>query len=167
MKNLEERLGLSAEITEPGHREVLTIMHAARVLSVAATRLLREHELTEAQFNVLMLLKHQATGGMTQVELSDRMFVNRANMTGLIDRMERDGLVRRRQRPGDRRVHVVTLTPAGRRRVDKAEAEYFQEVRRVTRGLSGRDATALVRSLLSVCDAVAAGSSGDEKESTE
>lgn len=160
MKSLEERLSLSTEITEPGHREVLTIMHAARALSGAASRLLREHDLTEAQFNVLMMLKHQATNGMTQVELSDRMFVNRANMTGLIDRMERDSLVRRRPRPGDRRVNVVTLTPDGQRRVDEAETDYFREVQRVTRGLPDKDATALVRSLLTMCDALGADVSG-------
>jgi DNA-binding MarR family transcriptional regulator len=116
---------------------------------------LRAHDLTEAQFNVLMLLKHQSENGMTQVELSDRMFVNRANMTGVIDRMERDGLVRRRPRPGDRRVHVVGITARGQRRVDRAEADYFKEVRRITRGLSDKDAAVLTRSLLGVCDAVA------------
>ncbi|MDA0322422.1 MAG: MarR family transcriptional regulator [Verrucomicrobia bacterium] len=160
MKQLEERLELIAEITEPGHREVLTIMHASRALSGAASRLLREHDLTEAQFNVLMLLKHQSQDGMTQVGLSDRMFVNRANMTGLIDRMERDGLVRRRPRPGDRRVHVVGLTAGGQRRVDAAEVDYFKEISRITRRLSARDAAALTRSLLGMCDAIADGNRG-------
>lgn len=52
--------------------------------------------------------------GLTLAALSRRMLVTAGNVTGLVDRAERDGLVERRADPGDRRLSRVFLTKKGR-----------------------------------------------------
>jgi len=52
-------------------------------------------------------------------ELSRRLMVTTGNVTSLIDRLERDGLVERRPLPNDRRSQLVRLTPAGKSLLDR------------------------------------------------
>jgi DNA-binding MarR family transcriptional regulator len=58
--------------------------------------------------------------------------VDRSNVTGLIDRMETAGWVRRVDDPADRRVYRVALTPAGRRLWQKVAPDYESVVAQVT-----------------------------------
>ncbi|QEH35686.1 putative HTH-type transcriptional regulator [Aquisphaera giovannonii] len=74
---------------------------------------LARHGTTLAQFDALMTL---CLGeGLTQQDLAERLLVTKANVVGLIDRMEAAGLVERRPDPDDRRVNRIYLTVAGRR----------------------------------------------------
>jgi DNA-binding MarR family transcriptional regulator len=63
----------------------------------------------------LMAQLERAPGGMTLGELSQRMMVTNGNVTGLVDRLVAQGLLRRRPSPTDRRAQIVSLTAEGRR----------------------------------------------------
>jgi DNA-binding MarR family transcriptional regulator len=52
---------------------------------------------------------------MPMNRLADTLGCDASNVTGLVDRLESRGLVRRCASPGDRRVRVLALTPAGTR----------------------------------------------------
>lgn len=69
----------------------------------------KEESLDEA------LGKLGSPGGMKIADLGKRAGLEPSTMTGLIDRMERDGLVRREDDPGDRRAQIVRLTDEGSR----------------------------------------------------
>ncbi len=69
-------------------------------------------ECTLARFDLLANLERE--DGQTPAALSRRMLVTAGNLTGLVDRAERDGLVQRRADPHDRRLSHVHLTPKGR-----------------------------------------------------
>lgn len=81
-----------------------------------AWALLREeidpYELTPPQFGLLSFLWQQ--DGLTQVELSEKGQVDRSTVGGLIDRLEKNGLLERRQHPQDRRAYQIWLTQRGR-----------------------------------------------------
>ena len=62
----------------------------------------------------------EVTAGVSEHERADRWLMERSNVTGLLDRMERAGWVRREDPPTDRRIYLVVLTPAGRARWGKA-----------------------------------------------
>jgi DNA-binding MarR family transcriptional regulator len=135
--NLQAELGLARPIVYPAHEPVLSIVYTATLLEKHGGRLLRGHGLTDAQFNVLMLLHHQGERGrMSQVRLGELLLVNRSNVTGLVDRMERDGLVRREDDPGDRRVNLVAITDRGEGVLAGAMAQYYPMLDRVMEGLS-------------------------------
>jgi DNA-binding MarR family transcriptional regulator len=67
---------------------------------------------TLPRFDLLANLERD--DGQTLAALSRRMLVTAGNLTGLVDRAERDGVVSRKSDPSDRRVSRVFLTPKGR-----------------------------------------------------
>lgn len=71
-----------------------------------------EDTMTLARFDLLASLNRD--DGQMLAALSRALLVTAGNVTGLVDRAERDGLVARRPEPTDRRVARVWLTPAGR-----------------------------------------------------
>ncbi len=82
------------------------------VMAVEFDRRLRAHNLTLAQWGVLKHLWQQE--GKSQVELQERLSLEAATVTGMLQRMERAGLVQRRADPVDKRVQRVYLTEQGR-----------------------------------------------------
>jgi DNA-binding MarR family transcriptional regulator len=120
---------------DPGYALVNQVLGTASFLIRESHRLFRPHGLSEAQFNLLNVLG-ASPGGCSQRELSEALVVDRSNVTGMLDRMERRGWVRRGAHAGDRRIRVVTLTPAGRRLWEQVLPEYLAAVREVTGGLS-------------------------------
>ena len=85
-----------------------------RVARAFANRLgdeLRAHGVGIGQWAVLLHL--WSVDGMTQAQLSRRVAIEQPTMVRTVDRMERDGLVRRTPDPDDRRATRVTLTEHG------------------------------------------------------
>lgn len=117
--------------SETGYDLVIQVLSAANVMVKESHRLFRPHGLTDAQFNVLNVLG-PVPAGMSQRELSDVLVVDRSNITGLLDRMEKLGWVKRVDHPTDRRVYLVRLTDEGRRLWQTVQPEYIAAVRRVT-----------------------------------
>jgi DNA-binding MarR family transcriptional regulator len=78
-------------------------------------RLRTEFDATLPQFDLLAQL-YREPDGLHLGELSRRTMVTNGNVTGLADRLEADGLIRREALKGDRRVTVAKLTRQGRER---------------------------------------------------
>ncbi|MCL4215752.1 MAG: MarR family transcriptional regulator [Candidatus Hydrogenedentes bacterium] len=145
---LQQELGLPQPFHHFEHEALLNIYYTAAVLKKRADAFFRDHNLTDVQFNVLMLLINQAGDeGLTQVDLSRMMLVNRANITGIVDRMEKAGLIARKPMPGDRRYNRVVITNNGRRIFEDTEKEYQSTVKAIMRTLGDRDQKKLVRLL--------------------
>src|ERR671930_70118 len=70
----------------------------------------REREFTPQQAQLLTMV---SSGELTHGELASRLHCDKTNVTGLVDRLERRGLVRRRPDVDDRRVMRVGLTERG------------------------------------------------------
>jgi MarR family 2-MHQ and catechol resistance regulon transcriptional repressor len=67
-------------------------------------------------------------------------------MTGLVDRLERKGLVRRTSGK-DRRAKVLQITPKGSDMVERVWPHHAEEVKRLVRAFSGEEAQSLARGL--------------------
>ncbi len=120
-------------------RLVHDIVSTADLFLRESARLFKPHGLTAAQFNVLNILGDpELAKGVSQRELADLLVVDRSNVTGLIDRMEAAGWVRRADDPADRRVYRVNLTGLGRKLWEKVAPGYALVVRQVTCRLSER-----------------------------
>src|SRR6267154_357244 len=98
---------------EANFKLVAAVMTTADAFLRESQRLFRPLGATGAQYNVLNILVSHPEG-LSQRELGDLLVVDRSNVTGLLDRLEKSGLVRRDDHPGDRRVYRVSITPAGR-----------------------------------------------------
>ncbi|MHC4906374.1 MAG: MarR family winged helix-turn-helix transcriptional regulator, partial [Planctomycetota bacterium] len=100
--------------------------------------------LTDVQFNLMMLIKHHGNDeGLSQARLSEMMMVNRANVTGLIDRLEKAGMVQRTAAE-DRRYNMIQLTPKGQKLLKKLDPAYGKEVHKAMSVLTKTDLKHLV-----------------------
>src|SRR3954452_23573579 len=91
---------------------VMNTVRTADILFDRIGRLLRPLGVSAAGGLVLGLLRDH--GSMSPSELGARLIVTRATVTGLLDSLEKRGLVRRLRHPTDRRSIVVEITPEGR-----------------------------------------------------
>jgi DNA-binding MarR family transcriptional regulator len=132
--------------TSPGYDLVSAVMATADAFLRESHRLFRPHGLTGAQYNLHNVVA-LSPDGLSQRELSDHLVVDRSNVTGLLDRMEKAGWVQRTDHPSDRRVYRVVLTPAGRALWKQVTPRYFAAVAKVTHGLSDRQMRATLATL--------------------
>ena len=134
---LHDELGFKKPFKHRGHEALLNIIVTGDILKKEGQKVLSPFGITEAQFNVLMLLNYQSEGGrLNQTELGNMLLVNRSNVTGLIDRIEKTGLVRRVSDDYDRRVNLVEITPEGNRILDSAQEAYFSRIDEIMSDLS-------------------------------
>jgi MarR family 2-MHQ and catechol resistance regulon transcriptional repressor len=70
----------------------------------------RQYDLSPGRFNILMALYNQPNHTQTLSELGDYLVVTRANITGLVESLVEDGMLRRLDQPDDRRVVLAQLT---------------------------------------------------------
>jgi DNA-binding MarR family transcriptional regulator len=87
---------------------------------------LEKFSLTPKQFSLLAFLWKQ--DGLSQVELSDKCQIDRTTLGGLIDRLQKQGYVRREPNPEDRRAFQIYLTEKGQ----ALEEELLAIARKVT-----------------------------------
>ncbi len=146
---LAQELGLRRDIRVLEHETILNIYYTAAQVKKRATEFFWHYGLTDVQFNVMMLLIYQTEnrGGLTQAQLGNMMLVNRANITSLIDRMERDGLVVRTAAAGDRRSNLIKMTSKGKKLFKTVEPFYAQQVRQVMSTASAAEQRRLIESL--------------------
>ena len=93
----------------------------------------REHGLTSQQGQLLCVLMARPYG---MSELGATLRLAKSSLTGLVDRTERNGLVRREPDPHDTRAVRVSLTPRGSRLADEFYTETCRRIEELTGGLS-------------------------------
>ncbi|AQT70190.1 Benzoate anaerobic degradation regulator [Anaerohalosphaera lusitana] len=145
---LKQELNLDKDFRLGCHEVLLNVYFTAALMKKRATEFLKPFGLTDVQLNVMLLLANQGGGeGLSQARLSEMMLVNRANVTTLVDRMEKAGLVKRTAQQGDRRFNIVKLTSLGRKLLNKVEPRYGKEVQRIMGTLKKSEQKDLMRML--------------------
>jgi DNA-binding MarR family transcriptional regulator len=96
----------------------------------------REHGLTPQQGQLLCVLMARPHG---MSELGAVLGLAKSSMTGLVDRTERNGLVRREPDPQDTRAVRVALTPQGSRLAERFYGETCRRVELLPAGLSAAE----------------------------
>src|SRR5918998_6070275 len=91
--------------------------------------LLRAHGLSLSSYEVLLFLADAPGGQLRMSELADGVLLSRSGLSRLVDRMERDGLLRRERCPDDARGFLATITPAGRELFRRARRTHLDGVR--------------------------------------
>ncbi len=105
---------------------------------------------TPAQAGILFLLKQKDHRNMT--ELCRALAVDNATITGLVDRLERDGLVRRVKSATDRRALNVSITAGGVEAADRAKAVVKRVNESIKTGFSDGEIKAYKQVLLKIRD---------------
>jgi DNA-binding MarR family transcriptional regulator len=107
--------------------------------------LAREYGLTGPQLTVVKILEQ--LGDLSLSSLSSRIKAQNSTVTGIIDRMEREGLVKRERSEEDRRIVLIRLTPKGRKLAESIEVEPMEIFRQALASLPREDIEDLFRIL--------------------
>ena len=100
------------------HRNLPRLLLQAREAVMAHTRpSLREHQLSDQQWRVLRVLGEH--GAVETGRVAREAFILGPSLTGVLARMERDGLIRRARDPADQRRTVIEATAKGMRMVQQ------------------------------------------------
>jgi DNA-binding MarR family transcriptional regulator len=92
-------------------------------------QLAREHNLPLSSYEVLLFLADAPDGRMRMSELAESVLLSRSGLTRLVDRLERDGLLKRERCESDARGLFAEITPEGRRLFDAARRTHLDGVR--------------------------------------
>ena len=128
-------------------------MLACHDLILGSLRRELEGTVTQSRFDLLANLQRE--DGQTLAALSRRMLVTAGNLTGLVDRAARDGLVVRRADPRDRRLWRVYLTHKGRALVAELVPRHAAQVETLFSGLDAGERRELRRLLAKLEESLA------------
>ena len=125
------------------------VEHAVR------TRLRKRFSITLPQFDVLSELEH-AKKPLTMSQLSKQLMVSNGNVTGVVDRLERDGYVSRAASPTDRRVQYIALSKQGEHLFAEMAREHEQWVTELFADLSAQEIRTLLNGLSRAKESISA-----------
>ena len=122
--------------TKDALRLWLRLLTLTNMVEGRVRRRLREsYGITLPRFDVMAAL-YAAPEGLSMGEISRRCMVSNGNVTGIVERLEQEGVVTRRPRPEDRRRHLVRLTDEGRKAFAGMAADHERWIAGMLSGLS-------------------------------
>ena len=126
-------------------------------------RLRNDFSITLPQFDVLSELEH-AGEQLTMSELSEKLMVSNGNVTGVVDRLERDNYVKRQSSPADRRVQHISLEEKGKAKFQEMAQVHEQWVQDLLSDLNLEDLDDLLKILNKTRSSVARNSAKEPKQ---
>ena len=124
---------------------VVSLLVAAALVLQRMNDLLRQHGLTHDQNNVLRILRGVHPEGHPRLEVGRRMMSRAPDVTRLLDRLERQGLVERRWAPENRRHSIARITDTGLALLARIDPDLHALQHEVTRNLSEKELRVLAR----------------------
>ena len=129
----------------------------ARMSKALDAELMREHRLPLSSYEVLLYLADSPDGRLRMSELADSVLLSRSGLTRLVDRLERDGLLRRQRCEEDQRGWFAEITDDGRELFERARVTHLDGVRERFLSNLTRDEQ---RTLASLWEKVSPGAAG-------
>ena len=109
-----------------------------------------QFNLTPAKLNVLMVVRHLGgETGLPQREIATRLIISGSDVTGLIDRLEKEGLLTR-SAGQDRRVKLVKITQKGSSLLDRLWPTHIKQIERAMRPLTKQKQQRLIEFLTQI-----------------
>lgn len=140
----EERIGDSGTMAA-----VTGIMRVQQIIQSAVDGALKPHGLTFARYEALVLLTFAKRSSLPMRVMGERLQLHPTSVTNIVDRLEKDGLVKRVPHPTDRRTTLVEITDQGRTRREQA-TEAVTAIGFGLNGLTDRQTQQLIELLTKV-----------------
>lgn len=123
----------------PAQEAVLNVFATDSWASGEISAALAPHGVTQAQYNVLRILRGRHPERYTCSDIADRLLDRTPDVTRLLVRLEKRGLIVRERASYDRRVVEVAITPAGLDVLADLDRPVADVIDRLTRHLSGEE----------------------------
>lgn len=136
----------------------LTLLGAAREVGRFKEAHFARYGLSDGRFFILMQLRRlresEPDGAASPADLAERSGVSRATITGLLDGLEKDGLISRMPRSDDRRMIDIRITDAGSKLLDRTLPDHYLRLASVMATLTKSEKETLTRLLTKVRESV-------------
>jgi DNA-binding MarR family transcriptional regulator len=96
-----------------------------------SARLITDHGLTINDYEALLHLSHAEEGSLRRIDLAERLMLTPSGVTRLLDGLEREGWVSKRQCESDARVTYAVLTDEGREHLEAAGRTHVEQIREI------------------------------------
>lgn len=153
---IREILVQTGRKVSPGSEALAAVRMLGKKMHVTMERWAEQHGLSEGRFQILVRLQHQENGRLTMGDLAEMLDVSPRTVTGLVDNLERDGLVKRVDDPGDRRSVYAEVTDQGRERIKALWRETAGAQTALTKGFTDAELIQLRHLCLRLLQAMSA-----------
>lgn len=119
--NLQKEIKQRKPFASLEQEVVLNVMRTAGTLRQGTAEILRPFDISPPQYNVLRILRGAAPDGLPCSEVGDRLVTRDPDVTRLLDRLEKRGLVTRGRSESDRRVVTASITEEGTKLVNQLD----------------------------------------------
>lgn len=110
---IREEIRQTKPFPDPGSEAMVSLQRTAGCLQWRLTELLKPYGISPTQYNALRILRGAGESGHACSDIAERMLNRDPDITRLLDRMVKRGLVRRGRDKNDRRVITAKITNAG------------------------------------------------------
>ena len=138
-RTLEEFAKRYPELDPSALKTCAILLRTGSDLLTAFETILGKHGLSQGRFLTLIVMNREPDEEINPSSLAEKVGVTRATMTGLLDGLERKGLVNRRAHPGDRRKVSIRLTETGRQVLDEMLPDYYSRIAKLMAKLSEKE----------------------------
>jgi DNA-binding MarR family transcriptional regulator len=145
--NLQKELKQKKPFASREEEAYLSILRSAEALSWAVTELLKGADLTPTQYNALRILRGAGEEGASCSEVGERMVTKDSDITRLLDRLERRGLITRERGIEDRRRITTRITDDGLSLLAELDEPVIELQRRQLGHLGAKRLSALIELL--------------------
>jgi len=130
---------------QPGHEVALSLLLTREYAAwYMEERIFRPEGITDQQFNILRILRGGPNTGYLVGEIKRRMISRNADVPRLIDRLAKQGLVRRKENPADRRGTRIQVTAKGMATAEAIGPKHAEAMQRFTAGFTEDERCQLV-----------------------
>ncbi len=126
---------------------IAALLRASEMVKKDLDTTYKNYGLTFSQYNVLRILNNSRNQQNTVSNTSKIMLVSSSNITGLTKRLEKSGLILRKQDPGDERITILEITPKGARILDNIQDSHSFKINKYISGISEQKKSVLLDDL--------------------
>ncbi len=149
----ETLISLSRRFPEAQPRAIQSYLFLLKTWSdvIAALDLhYARHNISRGRFIVLITLYHNTERNISPAMIAEKVGVTRATVTGLLDGLERDGLILREKDIEDKRALKIRLTPKGKKVIEKILPDHYRRISALMSTLDDKEKEQLVALLSKV-----------------
>ena len=147
---IRERIQQRRAFRSAAAEATISLAVAADHINRTAEAICQAHGITSDQYNVLRILRGVYPGGHPRCEVARRMIHPSPDVTRMLDRLARQGLVSRHRNPDDRRESIASITRAGLSLLERVDPDIERAQDELTSVLTEPE----LRRLSRLCDAL-------------
>ena len=118
---LAREIGKTGPFGSVEEEAYLNLLRTTSLLAREFERLFQQHGLSEPLYNALRIAAGHGAAGVPTLTIGKQLIAHEPDVTRLVDRLEKAGLVQRERCERDRRVVFVKITPVGRTKLKSIE----------------------------------------------